>query len=71
MESPILLTETAAWIWSVLEAGMPQEKISRAMTEEFDVDGKTAEQAVELFLEALASKGILEKKPDGSKNIAD
>lgn len=57
----IQLSETAAWIWTQIEKGLPKEKIILLMTEEFEVDPATAGKAVELFIEALLKQGMLEK----------
>lgn len=59
-DSVIQLTETAAWILSAVEGGIPREKMASGMTKEFEVDEDTAEMAVQQFLDVLASRGILE-----------
>ena len=58
-DTVIPLSETAAWILSVLEAGIQRDKIASRMTEEYEVDRVTAEEAVRRFLDTLTKKGIL------------
>lgn len=60
-ESPLQLTETAAWIWTMLEADKSQETIIKEMTQEFEVDSDTAGAAVEKFCRELLQQGLLVK----------
>lgn len=58
------LSETAGWILSAINGGMPREKIASEMTEEFDVDWDRAEEGLRQFLDALVQKGILTDGPE-------
>ncbi len=59
-DTVIQLSETAAWIWTQTEKGLPKEEISLLMTEEFEVDLATARKAVDGFLELLLQRGMAE-----------
>ncbi len=58
-EMPLQLTETAAWIWTMLEAEKNKEDIITGMTEEFEVDSAAAKAAVEQFCCQLLRQGLL------------
>lgn len=59
-KTPLRLTETAAWIWTSIEAGRSREEIIEEMTKEFEVDQVSAGRDIDLFMSALVQKGILE-----------
>lgn len=61
-EQVIQLAETAAWIISAVEDGVPGERMASEMTEEFEVDIDTANEAIRQFLATLIQKGILERE---------
>lgn len=63
-ETPIQLTETAAWIWVQIEKGRDREEIIACMTEEFDVDWETAWKAVTGFGDLLLQQGMAETAED-------
>lgn len=56
----IALSETAAFIWQRLEKGATLEDLVDALTDEFDVDKKTAESDLKLFVANIIEKGLLE-----------
>lgn len=58
-DAPLQLTETAAWIWTALEAGKPCEDIVEGMTEVFEVEQDVAERAVAGFCLSLLQQGLL------------
>lgn len=58
-KTPLQLTETAAWIWTMLEAGKDKKAIVKEMTEEFEVDSVRAEAAVSRFCGELLQQGLL------------
>lgn len=58
-KTPLKLTETAAWIWTMLEAGKSREAVIKEMPEEFDVDPVEAGAAVERFCRELLRQGLL------------
>lgn len=66
-ETPIQLTETAAWIWNRIEKEMEQEEIIVCMTQEFEVDGETARKGVAGFLDMLLQQGMVAAANDTEK----
>jgi hypothetical protein len=64
-EAPVELTETAAFIWRLLEEGRSLEEIAGAMTEEFEVDRERALKAAEEFAMALSEAGMASPVRDG------
>lgn len=59
-KTPLRLTETAAWIWTSIEAGKTREEIVAGLTKEFEVDPISARRDTDFFMSALLKKGILE-----------
>ncbi len=56
----VALNETGAFIWKLLEEGLPEAEIVEKILEEYDVDRETAEGAVGRFGKRLAEEGVLE-----------
>jgi hypothetical protein len=56
----IALSETAAFIWKLLDNGATLEQLANALTEEFDVDKNTAETDLNKFIAEITEKGLLE-----------
>ena len=63
-EEVLQIQETAAWIWSAIEAEQSVETIIRKMPEEFEIDDAAARKAVEGFLKEMLRRGFLEKIPE-------
>lgn len=57
---PLQLTETAAWIWTHLEAGASTEETASEMTKEYEVGPDDALSAVERYAALLLEKGMAE-----------
>lgn len=55
-----VMTETGAFIWSVLPQAETEEDIVNKMLEEYDVDKETAQKDVAEFLDMLRSYGIID-----------
>lgn len=55
-----VMTETGAFIWSVLPEAATEEDIVNKMLEEYDVDRETAQQDVKEFLDRLRIYGIID-----------
>ena len=55
-----VMTETGAFIWSVLPQAETDEDVVDKMLEEYDVDRETAEKDVKDFLDRLRSYGIID-----------
>lgn len=55
-----VMTETGAFIWSVLPQAETDEDVVNKMLEEYDVDRETAEKDVKDFLDRLRSYGIID-----------
>jgi hypothetical protein len=53
------LNDTAAVIWSMLEAGEPTDAIATALTQRFEIDRPSAEHAVQALVGQLADAGLL------------
>jgi Coenzyme PQQ synthesis protein D (PqqD) len=53
------LNDTAAVIWSMLEAGTPTDVITRELATRFDIDGASADQAVADLVGRLTDAGLL------------
>lgn len=66
-ETPIQLTETAAWIWNRIEKEMDREEIIVCMTQEFEVDRETARKAVTGFSDMLLQQGMAAAANDTEK----
>lgn len=57
---PIQLTETAAWIWRQMEAGVLPARLPEKMTAEYDVELAQARVSVRRFLAELLRQGLIE-----------
>ncbi|MBR2952804.1 MAG: PqqD family protein [Clostridia bacterium] len=55
-----VMTETGAFIWSVLPDAETEEDVVNKMLEEYDVDRETAQQDVKEFLDRLRIYGIID-----------
>ena len=55
-----VMTETGAFIWSVLSQAETEEDIVNKMLEEYDVDRETAQEDVKEFLGRLREYGIID-----------
>ena len=55
-----VMTETGAFIWSVLPQAETDKDVVDKMLEEYDVDRETAEKDVKDFLDRLRSYGIID-----------
>ena len=53
------LNETAARVWELLGAGVPQTDLASRLIDEFDVDPETAAAEVTVLLDMLAREGLL------------
>jgi hypothetical protein len=53
------LNDTAAVIWSMLEAGRPTDVISVELAQRFDIDAASADQAVTDLVTRLTDAGLL------------
>lgn len=58
----IALSETAAFVWYLLETDTTVERLIEQVTDEFDVDHETAEQDVRRFITELKEKDLLENE---------
>jgi hypothetical protein len=54
------VNETGAFLWELLEKGAEKQELVEAMTAEYDVDAATAEADVEVFLNELRAKALIE-----------
>ncbi len=55
-----VMTETGAFIWSVLPHAETEDEIVDKMLEEYDVDRETAQEDVKEFLGRLREYGIID-----------
>ncbi|NLT13040.1 MAG: PqqD family protein [Clostridiales bacterium] len=58
----IALSETAAFLWKHMEKGASLEELTKALTEEFDVNVETAEKDLNKFIAVIAEKGLFENE---------
>lgn len=58
--SVIMLNETSAFLWLMLEKGSDEETLVRDLLKEYDVDERTAKADVSKFIEELKNAGVLE-----------
>ncbi len=56
----LTLNETGMFFWKMLEKGCTKEQLLSAVTNEYDIDEKTAAEDIESFIEKLKNTGILE-----------
>ncbi len=55
-----VMTETGAFIWSILPQAATEDEIVDKMLEEYDVDRETAQEDVKQFLGRLREYGIID-----------
>jgi hypothetical protein len=55
-----VMTETGAFIWSILPQAETEDEIVDKMLEEYDVDRETAQEDVKEFLGRLREYGIID-----------
>ena len=60
VDAMITLNDTGAFLWRVAEKETTREEMIQALLGEYDVDEKTARQAVEAFVQKLNDHGFLE-----------
>jgi hypothetical protein len=58
----IALSETAAFVWKLLEKESSLEQLAYDLVSEFNVDYEKAKRDVENFLKTLAKEGLLENE---------
>lgn len=56
----IHLNSTGKCIWEGAAKGLEKEEIVKSLTEQYQVDAKTAERDVEKMLQKMAEAGVLE-----------
>lgn len=55
------LNETGAFLWKLMEQDRQKAELIDALTGEFDVDARTAERDLDVFLSQLRGKALLEE----------
>lgn len=55
----LVLNDTARFIWDRLEKENSAEELIKSVINEYDIDIKTAEKEVEIFIEELKSRGLV------------
>jgi len=55
------LNEVGGRIWAMIEQGLPRQSIFVSLAAEFDVPEEQLENDLNLFLEQLESKGLVQK----------
>jgi Coenzyme PQQ synthesis protein D (PqqD) len=53
------LNDSAAVIWSMLEAGEPTEAIATTLVQQFEIDHAAAQQAIDALVGQLTDAGLL------------
>lgn len=56
----IRLNETGLFLWNLLQTQTDSEKLTEALTDEYDVGKDEAEKDIQAFLKTLTDAGILE-----------
>ena len=56
----ITLNETAAFLWKQLENDVTEEELLKLLTEEYEIDEKTAKADIKVFLNVLKEHEILD-----------
>ena len=56
----ITLNETGAQIWKFIEQGFDKDTIAKKITEEYDIDLKTASDDIDSFIEKMRGANIIE-----------
>lgn len=54
----IMLNGSGKMLWELLEKGAQMDELAAALTEEYDVDGETAQKDAEEFIDYLRSRGV-------------
>ena len=54
------INETGAFLWSEIEKGTTIEALTKALTEEYEVDEQTAKENVEEFVKLLTDNGLID-----------
>ncbi|MBO4926103.1 MAG: PqqD family protein [Clostridia bacterium] len=54
------LNETGAFLWRILEKGAEKPELAAALQREYDTDPQTAERDVDVFLEMLRGKALID-----------
>ena len=54
------LNETGILIWTKLQEGLTIQEISKAMTDIYEIDGASASNYIQSFIDELADEGIVE-----------
>ena len=57
----IKLNEIGAFLWEKQKENIEEEKMVKAVTEEYDIDSATARKDIRSFTETLEKNGILER----------
>ena len=55
----ITLNDTGAFLWELLETNQTVEGLVSAVTEKYEIDGQTAKEDVQRFLDKLSSVGAV------------
>lgn len=56
------LNETGTFLWRNIEKGMDEEKLVKALLDEYEVDEKTAKADVAEFVSLLINNGLIENE---------
>jgi hypothetical protein len=56
----LAVNRTGAAVWPLLAQGASREELLERMTERFDVDGEIAERDLQVFLDSLVERELLE-----------
>lgn len=56
----ITLNETGAFIWKLVDEGFEKKEIAQKITEEYEIDLKTAVSDVEAFIQKMIEADIIE-----------
>lgn len=56
----ITLNDSGEFIWQILEKGAELSDIVKALTDEYEVDEKTARESAEKFIDSLKKADVLE-----------
>ncbi len=56
------LNETGTFLWRNIEKGMDEEMLTKALTDEYEVDAETAKADVAEFVSLLINNGLIENE---------
>lgn len=56
----IKLTETGAFLWSLLDTDKTKDELLTALTDEYDVDNATASRDIDAFVSKLKEADLIE-----------